>query len=102
MASCKPRHPSPNGNQSYRTKPGSIEEVLSLRYTPDISLSTYQSYLAVVPTAKWLYEHMLSSEGGPKFCTVRALDKVTGAQLPSQPISIKQIKSYLNNNYLNW
>ncbi len=69
------------------------------RYTEQCSFKTYNR---VVAAAEWLFQHMLKTEGGPAACTVRALDDETVAQSPSEPLTIKLMKSYLGCQFSAW
>ena len=50
------------------------------RYTEQCTEKTYHQAVAA---AKWLYDHMRSTEGGPASLSTRALDRVPNAQGPS-------------------
>ncbi len=49
------------------------------RYTEQFSFKTYNQ---VVSAAKWLFDHIRKTEGGPASCTVRALDRLNRPQPP--------------------
>ena len=70
------------------------------RYTRECTRCTY---LKVEPAAKWLFEYMQSTEGGPTSCTVRALGtcgKCDGGSIALKTITI--IQGYVASHYLSW